>query len=45
MILLPRNKFTIKVLFAVPENKRVHKILEISEIAVKRPSLNEQIES
>ena len=33
------------VLFAAPENKRIHKILEASEIALKRPSLNEQIES
>ena len=38
-------KFSWKILFAAPENKRIHKILEASEIALKRPSLNEQIES
>ena len=37
------HKFSWKVLFAAPENKRVHKILEVSEIVLKRPSLNEQI--
>ena len=39
------HKFSWKILFAAPENKRICKILEASEIALKRPSLNEQIES
>ena len=39
------HKFSWKILFAAPENKRIRKILEASEIALKRPSLNEQIES
>ena len=34
-----------KILFAAPENKHIRKILEDSEIASKRPSLNEQIQS
>ena len=34
-----------KILFAAPENKRICKTLEVSEIALKRPSLKEQIES
>ena len=38
------HKFSWEILFAAPENKRIHKILEASEIALKRPSLNEQIE-
>ena len=39
------HKFSWKILFAAPENKRICKILEASEIALKRPSLKEQIES
>ena len=39
------HKFLWKVLFAAPENKRIREIPEASEIALKRPSLNEQIES
>ena len=39
------HKFSSKILFAAPENKRICKILEASEISLKRPSLNEQIES
>ena len=38
------NKFLWKILFAEPENKRIREIPEASEIALKRPSLNEQIE-
>ena len=33
------------MLFAAPENKHICKIIEASEIALKRPSLKEQIES
>ena len=40
-----RNKFSWKNLFAAPENKRICKVLEASEITLKRPRLNEQIES
>ena len=39
------HKFSWKILFVAPENKPIRKILEASEIALKRPSLNEQIES
>ena len=39
------HKFSWKVLFAASENKRIRKILKVSEIALKRPSLKEQIES
>ena len=39
------HKFLWKVLFAAPENKRIREIPEASEIALKRPSLKEQIES
>ena len=39
------HKFSWKILFAATQNKRISKILEASEIALKRPSLNEQIES
>ena len=39
------HKFSWKILFAVPDNRRIRKILEASEIALKRPSLNKQIES
>ena len=39
------HKFSWKVLFAAPVNKRIRKILEAFEIALKRPSLNEQIDS
>ena len=39
------HKFSWKILFATPENKQICKILKASEIALKRPSLNEQIES
>ena len=38
-------KFSWKIVFAAPENKRIRKILEASEIWLKKPSLNEQIES
>ena len=38
------HKFPWKILFAATENKRIRKILEASEIALKRPSLNKQIE-
>ena len=38
-------KFSWKILFAATENKRSSNILEASKIALKRPSLNEQIES
>ena len=39
------HKISSTILFAAPENKGIRKILEASEIALKRPSLNEQIES
>ena len=39
------HKFSWKILFVAPENKGIHKILEVSEVVLKRPSLNEQIES
>ena len=39
------HKFFWKILFAAPEDKQIQKILEASEIMLKRPSLNEQIES
>ena len=39
------HKFSWEILLAAPENKRIRKILEVSEISLKRPSLNEQIES
>ena len=38
------HKFSWKILFVAPENKRIRKNLEVSETALKRPSLNEQIE-
>ena len=38
-------KFSWEILFAAPENKQICKILEVSEIVLKRPSLNKQIES
>ena len=34
------HKFSWKILFAAPENKQICKILEASEITLKRPSLN-----
>ena len=39
------HKFSWEILLAAPENKGIRKILEVSEIPLKRPSLNEQIES
>ena len=39
------HKFSWKMLFAAPDNKCICKIIEASEIALKRPSLKEQIES
>ena len=33
------------MLFSTPENKGIRKILDASEIALKRPSLNKKIES
>ena len=39
------HKFSLKILLAAPESKRFRKILETSEIALKRLSLNEQIGS
>ena len=39
------HKFSCKILFAAPENKQIRKILETSEITLKRPSLNKKIES
>ena len=39
------HKFSWKVLFAAQENKRIREILEASEMALKRSSLKEQIES
>ena len=39
------QKFFWKILFTAPENKRICKILEVSEIALKRPSLNKQTKS
>ena len=39
------HKFSRENLFAAPENKQICKILEASEIVLKRPSLNKQIES
>ena len=39
------HKFSRKILFAAPEDKRICMILEASEITLKRPSLNEQNES
>ena len=38
-------KFSWKMLFTTPENKGIRKILDASGIALKRPSLNKQIES
>ena len=37
--------FSWKTLFSTPENKQIRKILEASEIMLKRQSLNQQIES
>ena len=39
------HNFSRKVLFTVPENKRIPKILTVCEIALKRPSLKKQTES
>ena len=39
------HKVSWKILFTAPENKRYRKILEASEIALKKPSLKEQTES
>ena len=39
------HKFSWKILFTTPRNKRIRKILEASEIALKRPSLNKLTES
>ena len=39
------HKFSWKILFTAPENKRIRKILEASEIALKRSSLNNQTKS
>ena len=39
------HKFSWKILFAARKNKRIRKILEASEIALKRQSLNKQIKS
>ena len=38
------HKFASKILFAAPENKRIRKIVEPSETALKRTSLKKQIE-
>ena len=38
-------KFSWKMLFIAPENKGIRKILDASEIALKKPRLNKQIES
>ena len=32
-------------MFVVPEHKQIHKVLDSSEMALKRPRFNEQIES
>ena len=37
------HKFLWKILLAAPKKKRIRKILEASEIALKRQSLNEKI--
>ena len=37
------HKFSWKILFTPSENKRIGKVFQASEIALKRPSLNEQI--
>ena len=39
------HKFSWKMFSAPPENKQICKILEASKIALKRPSLNQQIKS
>ena len=39
------HKFSWEILFAAPGNKHIRKILEPSDITLKRPSLKEQIES
>ena len=39
------HKFSWKQLFTAPENKGICKILDASEITLKRPSLSKQIES
>ena len=39
------HKFSCKILFSAPENKQIRKIFEASEITLKRPNLNQQIES
>ena len=36
-----KHKFSWKILFVAPENKHICKILEASEILLKRPILNE----
>ena len=37
------QKFSWKIFFATPENKQIHKVLEASEIVLKRPSLNNKL--
>ena len=39
------HKFSWKILFVAPENKQIHKVLDSSEMALKRARFNEQIES
>ena len=39
------HKFSRKILFTAPEKIQIDKILEASEIASKRPSLDKQIKS
>ena len=39
------HKFSWKTLFTAAKNKRIRKILKDSKITLKRPSLNEQIET
>ena len=40
----PDHKFNWKILLTVPANAKLRKILESSMIALKQPSLNEQLD-
>ena len=40
----PDHKFDWKILFTAPTNAKLRKILESSMIALKQPSLNEQLD-
>ena len=40
----PDHKFDCKILLTTPTNAKLHKIFESSMIALKQPSLNEQLD-